>query len=61
LKLELQQGLLRSMPSTLEEAFSLANITEARYEDERPTIAIAKPNNVTAMVQVQDLEQNTQE
>ncbi|GJS97106.1 putative reverse transcriptase domain-containing protein [Tanacetum coccineum] len=32
LKLELQRGLLRSMPTTLEEAFSLANITEARDE-----------------------------
>ncbi|GKA93071.1 polypyrimidine tract-binding protein homolog 3 [Tanacetum coccineum] len=48
------------MPTTLEEAFSLANITEARYEDERPTIAITKPNNVTVRVQVQDLEQITQ-
>nr|GEW09675.1 RNA-directed DNA polymerase [Tanacetum cinerariifolium] len=41
-------------------AFSLACITEARYEDERPTIAIVKPNNITARVQVQDLEQTTQ-
>ncbi|GJT02052.1 polypyrimidine tract-binding protein homolog 3 [Tanacetum coccineum] len=48
------------MPTTLEEAFSLSRIAEARYEDERPTIAIAKPNNVTARVQVQDLEQTTQ-
>ncbi|GJW88749.1 polypyrimidine tract-binding protein homolog 3 [Tanacetum coccineum] len=60
LKLELQRGLLRSMPTTLEKAFSLARIAEARYEDERPTIAITKPNNVTARVQVQDLEQTTQ-
>nr|GEX87363.1 retrotransposon protein, putative, Ty3-gypsy subclass [Tanacetum cinerariifolium] len=35
-------------------------IAESRYEDERPTIAIAKPNNITARVQVQDLEQTTQ-
>nr|GEU60353.1 hypothetical protein [Tanacetum cinerariifolium] len=29
------------------EAFSLARIVEVCYEDERPTITIAKPNNIT--------------
>nr|GFA09948.1 hypothetical protein [Tanacetum cinerariifolium] len=47
-------------PTTLGEAFSLARIAEARYKDERPTIAIAKPNDLTARVQVQDLTQTTQ-
>ncbi|GJZ69169.1 hypothetical protein Tco_0632719 [Tanacetum coccineum] len=35
LKLELQWELFRSMPTTLGEAFSLARIVEARFEDER--------------------------
>ncbi|GJZ54084.1 hypothetical protein Tco_0608969, partial [Tanacetum coccineum] len=59
LKLELQRELWRSRPTTLGEYFSLAHIVEARYEDERSTIAIAKPNDLTARVQVQDLEQTT--
>ncbi|GKB91010.1 serine carboxypeptidase S28 family protein [Tanacetum coccineum] len=57
---ELQRELLRSRPTNLGEAFFLARIIEARYEDERPTIAIAKPNDLIARVQVQDLEQTTQ-
>nr|GEW12037.1 class II heat shock protein [Tanacetum cinerariifolium] len=60
LKLELQRELLRTRPTTLGEAFSLARITEARYEDERPAIAITKPNDLTTRVQVQDFEQTTQ-
>ncbi|GKD10217.1 polypyrimidine tract-binding protein homolog 3, partial [Tanacetum coccineum] len=56
----LQRELLRSRPTTLGEAFSLARIDEARYEDERPIIAIAEPNDLTARVQVLDLEQTTQ-
>ncbi|GJT18886.1 hypothetical protein Tco_0877592 [Tanacetum coccineum] len=60
LKLELQRELFRSMPTTLGEAFSLAHIAEARFEDKRSTIAIAKPNELTARVHVQDLEQATQ-
>ncbi|GJZ01521.1 hypothetical protein Tco_0519482, partial [Tanacetum coccineum] len=56
LKLELQRELWRSRPIILGEAFSLAHIAKARYEEERATIAIAKPNNLTAKVQVQDLE-----
>nr|GEZ77967.1 hypothetical protein [Tanacetum cinerariifolium] len=60
LKLELQRKLLSTRPTILGEAISLARITEARYEDEQPTIAIAKPNDLTTRVQVQDLEQTTQ-
>nr|GEX30400.1 ribonuclease H-like domain-containing protein [Tanacetum cinerariifolium] len=60
LKLELQRELLRSRPTTLGEAFSLACIVEARYEDKQPTVAITKPNDLTARAQVQDLEQTTQ-
>nr|GEZ02666.1 class II heat shock protein [Tanacetum cinerariifolium] len=37
LKLALQIELLRSRPTTLGEAFSLARITEARFEDEWST------------------------
>ncbi|GJR21839.1 polypyrimidine tract-binding protein homolog 3 [Tanacetum coccineum] len=58
--LQRERELLRSRPTTLGEANSLARITEACYEDERPTIANAKPNDLTARVQVQDLEQTTQ-
>ncbi|GKB15087.1 polypyrimidine tract-binding protein homolog 3 [Tanacetum coccineum] len=49
------------MPTTIGEAFSLARIVDARFEDEWSTIAIAKPNELTARVHVQDLEQTTQE
>ncbi|GKF28239.1 polypyrimidine tract-binding protein homolog 3 [Tanacetum coccineum] len=52
--------LFRSRPTTLGEAFSFAFITEARFEDERSTIAISKPNELTSHVHVQDLEQTTQ-
>nr|GEZ87209.1 polypyrimidine tract-binding protein homolog 3 isoform X1 [Tanacetum cinerariifolium] len=57
LKLELQWELFRSKPTTLGEAFSSARIANARFEDERSTIAISKPNELTA--HVQDLEQTT--
>ncbi|GKB84023.1 hypothetical protein Tco_0956295 [Tanacetum coccineum] len=46
LKLELQIDLLRARPKTLGEAFALARITEARFEDERATTVIAKPNDL---------------
>ncbi|GJZ75646.1 polypyrimidine tract-binding protein homolog 3 [Tanacetum coccineum] len=59
LKLELQRELFRSRPITLGEAFSFARIVEARFEDERSTIAIVKPNKLTAHVHVQYLEQTT--
>ncbi|GKA87221.1 polypyrimidine tract-binding protein homolog 3 [Tanacetum coccineum] len=60
LKLELQRELFRSRPTNLGQAFPLARIVEARFEDERPIIAIAKPNELTSNVHVQDLEQTTQ-
>ncbi|GJT54664.1 polypyrimidine tract-binding protein homolog 3 [Tanacetum coccineum] len=45
---------------TPREAFSLARIAEACFEDERSTIAIAKPNELTTRVHVQNLKQTTQ-
>ncbi|GJV47419.1 polypyrimidine tract-binding protein homolog 3 [Tanacetum coccineum] len=49
-----------SRPTTLGEAFSFARIAEACFEDERSTIAIAKPKELTTHVHVQYLEQTTQ-
>ncbi|GJU83138.1 hypothetical protein Tco_0898213 [Tanacetum coccineum] len=46
LKLTLQIDLLRARPKTLGEAFALAWITEARFEDEMATIVITKPNDL---------------
>nr|GEU35002.1 polypyrimidine tract-binding protein homolog 3 [Tanacetum cinerariifolium] len=60
LKLELQQELFTSRLTTLREAFFLARIAETRFEDERSTIAITRPNELTANVHIQDLEQTTQ-
>ncbi|GKB05253.1 hypothetical protein Tco_0833448 [Tanacetum coccineum] len=59
LKLSLQIDLLRAMPKTLGEAFALARITETRFEDERATTVIAKPNDLNIAVQVQDIEETT--
>ncbi|GJW63242.1 hypothetical protein Tco_0115126 [Tanacetum coccineum] len=59
LKLALQIDLLRARPKTLGEAFTLARITEARFEDERATTIIAKPNNLNIAVQVQNIEETT--
>ncbi|GKA45004.1 hypothetical protein Tco_0737800 [Tanacetum coccineum] len=59
LKLTLQIDLLRARPTTLREAFALARITEARFEDERATAVIAKPNDLNIAVQVQDIEETT--
>ncbi|GJY78022.1 hypothetical protein Tco_0483823 [Tanacetum coccineum] len=59
LKLTLQIDLLRARPTTLGEAFALARITEARFEDERATTVIAKPNDLNIAVQVQDIEETT--
>nr|GEY53772.1 polypyrimidine tract-binding protein homolog 3-like isoform X1 [Tanacetum cinerariifolium] len=42
-----------------EKAFSFARIAEAHFEDERSVIAIVKPNELTANVHIQDLEQTT--
>ncbi|GJU89791.1 hypothetical protein Tco_1302214 [Tanacetum coccineum] len=46
LKPTLQRALLWSNPTTLGEAFSLARITEARFEDGRSITDIAKTNNL---------------
>ncbi|GKD64869.1 hypothetical protein Tco_1306977 [Tanacetum coccineum] len=59
LKLTLQIVLLRARPKTLGEAFALARITEARFEDDRATIVIAKPNDLNIAIQVQDIEETT--
>ncbi|GKB99725.1 hypothetical protein Tco_0985862 [Tanacetum coccineum] len=59
LKLTLQIDLLRARPTTLGEAFALARITEARFEDERATTVIAKPNDLNIAVKVQDIEETT--
>ncbi|GJZ98436.1 hypothetical protein Tco_0670889 [Tanacetum coccineum] len=45
LKLHLQHEFFVSRLTTLGDAFSLARIVEARYEDERSTTAIAKPTS----------------
>ncbi|GKG34948.1 hypothetical protein Tco_0437644 [Tanacetum coccineum] len=52
LKLTLQIDLLRARPITLREAFVLARITEACFEDERATTVISKPNDLNIAVQV---------
>ncbi|GJT49948.1 hypothetical protein Tco_0976105 [Tanacetum coccineum] len=59
LKLALQIDLLRARPKTLGEAFALARINETRFEDERATTVIAKPNDLNIVVQVQDIEETT--
>nr|GEZ07749.1 hypothetical protein [Tanacetum cinerariifolium] len=59
LKPALIRSLLWSNPTTLGEAFSLACIAEARYEDERATTTIAKPNDHNIVVPVQDIEETT--
>ncbi|GJU38637.1 hypothetical protein Tco_1119520 [Tanacetum coccineum] len=59
LKMTLQIDLLRARPITLGEAFALAKITEARFEDERATTVIAKPSDLNIAVQVQDIKEIT--
>ncbi|GJX28373.1 hypothetical protein Tco_0236452 [Tanacetum coccineum] len=59
LKVAFQIELLRVWPTTLGEAFSLARITEARFEDERSATTIVKPNDLNTRVEVQDLEEMT--
>ncbi|GJS55833.1 hypothetical protein Tco_0629195 [Tanacetum coccineum] len=59
LKLTLQIDLLRAKPTTLGEAFALAQITEDRFEDERATTVIVKPNDLNIAVQVQDIKETT--
>nr|GEY30847.1 polypyrimidine tract-binding protein homolog 3 [Tanacetum cinerariifolium] len=46
-------------PTTFGEAFSIARIAEACFEDERSTISIVNPNELTANIHDQDLEQTT--
>ncbi|GJR81330.1 hypothetical protein Tco_0152115 [Tanacetum coccineum] len=58
-KLTLQIDLLRAGPTTLEEAFALARITDDRFEDERATTVIAKPNDLNIAVHVKDIEETT--
>ncbi|GKA76738.1 hypothetical protein Tco_0783199 [Tanacetum coccineum] len=53
--------LLRSNPTTLGEAFFKARITEARFEDEQSTTAIAKPNDLNTGVQHQENQDNLNE
>ncbi|GKB68433.1 hypothetical protein Tco_0929845 [Tanacetum coccineum] len=57
LKLTLQIDMLRARPKTLGEAFALARITKARFEDKRATTVLAKPNDLNIAVQVQDIEE----
>ncbi|GKE14473.1 hypothetical protein Tco_1422050 [Tanacetum coccineum] len=57
LKPALQIELLRARPTSLEEAFSLARITKARFEDERSTTSIAKTNDLNTELPVQDIEE----
>nr|GEU54956.1 class II heat shock protein [Tanacetum cinerariifolium] len=56
LKSALQIELLRAKPTSLEGAYSLACITDARFEDERPT-TIAKINDLNTDLPGQDLEE----
>ncbi|GKB13583.1 hypothetical protein Tco_0847506 [Tanacetum coccineum] len=48
--------MLRARPTSFEEAYSLARITEARFEDQRSTTVIAKTNDLNTELLVQDLE-----
>ncbi|GKB95601.1 hypothetical protein Tco_0981738, partial [Tanacetum coccineum] len=59
LNLTLQIDPLRARPITLGEAFALARITKAHFEDKRATTVIAKPNDLNIAVQVQDIEETT--
>nr|GEU89578.1 hypothetical protein [Tanacetum cinerariifolium] len=59
LKPTLQQKLLVSKPTTLGEAFSLAHIIEACYNNEWPTTSITKPNDLNIKVHVQDVKETT--
>ncbi|GJZ41853.1 hypothetical protein Tco_0588739, partial [Tanacetum coccineum] len=58
LKPALQRVLLRSRPTTLGETFSLARISEARFEDERSTTTIANPNDLNIAIPDQVLEES---
>ncbi|GKD02687.1 hypothetical protein Tco_1177661 [Tanacetum coccineum] len=58
LKVALQIELLRARPTTLVEAFSLARMTEARFEDERTTTTIVNPNDLNIAIPDQVLEES---
>ncbi|GKA25648.1 hypothetical protein Tco_0711757 [Tanacetum coccineum] len=58
-KMLLGQSSVERKPITLGEAFALARITEAHFEDERATTIISKPNDLNIAVQVQDIEETT--
>nr|GEX37781.1 ribonuclease H-like domain-containing protein [Tanacetum cinerariifolium] len=58
LKVALQIVLLRANPTTLVEAFSLARMTEARFEGERTTTTIVNPNDLNIAIPDQVLEES---
>ncbi|GKD48280.1 hypothetical protein Tco_1277256 [Tanacetum coccineum] len=58
LKPTLQIELLRARPTTLVAAFSLACMTEARFEDERTTTTIVNPNDLNIAIPDQVLEES---
>ncbi|GJS12854.1 hypothetical protein Tco_0407326 [Tanacetum coccineum] len=58
LKPVIQIELLRARPTTLVEAFSLACMTEARFEDERTTTTIVNPNDLNIATPDQVLEES---
>ncbi|GJU18224.1 hypothetical protein Tco_1146190 [Tanacetum coccineum] len=58
LKPALQIELLMARPTTLVEAFSLARMTEARFEDERTTTTIVNRNDLNIAISGQVLEKS---
>ncbi|GKD93886.1 hypothetical protein Tco_1373723, partial [Tanacetum coccineum] len=58
-KPDIHLNLFRLRPTTLGEAFALARIIEARFEDERATTTIANPNDLNKERLDQVLEEST--
>ncbi|GJS17700.1 hypothetical protein Tco_0412172 [Tanacetum coccineum] len=58
LKPALKIELLRARLTTLVEAFSLAHMTEARFEEERTTTTIVNPNDLNIEIPDQVLEES---
>ncbi|GKD24151.1 hypothetical protein Tco_1230365 [Tanacetum coccineum] len=58
LKPALKIELLRARLTTLVEAFSLAHMTEARFEEERTTTTIVNPNDLNIAIPDQVLEES---
>ncbi|GJY04343.1 polypyrimidine tract-binding protein homolog 3 [Tanacetum coccineum] len=56
---EITTGTVQIKAYNFRRSLLLCPYRGARFEDERSTIAIAKPNELTAYVHVQDLEQTT--